>query len=173
MDCDARDATCFIFTYRDGLLSRVGHDLKLAVQQFTVSVTPAGVRAEFDPGSLRVISAMRHGAEDPTALSDRDRRQIDRHIAASVLRPVSHPRITFHGELAEQGEGLVVNGHLSLAGVTRPVTAAVARHGARWNTRIRLDQTQFGIVPFSALLGTLRVQAAVDIKLDVPALDRS
>ena len=37
---DQQSATCQVFTYKEGLLSAVGHDLKINVGRFTVDVDP-------------------------------------------------------------------------------------------------------------------------------------
>lgn len=47
---DASSADCFVFTYKEGLLSAVAHDLKLRVTRFTIDTEGDAVRAEFADG---------------------------------------------------------------------------------------------------------------------------
>jgi hypothetical protein len=54
-------AECLVFTFKDGLLSKIAHDLKVQVTRLVVDVTPVAVRAEFDLQSLRVVVAMKDG----------------------------------------------------------------------------------------------------------------
>src|SRR5689334_24408339 len=89
-------ATCEVFTFREGVLAAVGHDLKLCVQTFDVQSDAGSVRARFDASSLRVVAAMRGGKEDPGALSDRDRREIERNCAREVLEAHRYPRSEEH-----------------------------------------------------------------------------
>ncbi len=41
-----------------------------------------------------------------------------------------------------------------------------------WTAEVRLQQPDFGIRPYRAMLGTLRVQPDVLIRMSVPAPDR-
>ena len=59
------DTTCRVRTFREGLLSGLGHDLELAVTVFAIEVDE-GARtgtATFDAASLRVVRALRDGVE--------------------------------------------------------------------------------------------------------------
>jgi hypothetical protein len=165
---DATGADCFVYTYREGLLSRVGHDLKLRVSDFTITADGDRLTAVFDPGSIETVCAMRRGTEDPTALSERDRRQIEDNLHDQVL-PARGGAIRFEAALvAPRGDRWSLPGQLTLNGVTRPLTPEIVRRGDRWTTRVRLTQSDYGIKPFRALLGTLRIQSHVDVELSLP-----
>ena len=88
-------ATCEVFTKREGVLAAVGHDLKLRPERFEIEADATSVRARFDPSSLRVAAAIRAGREDPSAVSERDRRDIERSCAREVLEAHHFPEITF------------------------------------------------------------------------------
>ena len=88
-------ATCEVFTFREGVLAAVGHDLKLRPERFEIEAGGSSVQARFDAGSLRVVAAMRGGREDPGSLSDRDRREIERSCADQVLEARRFPEISF------------------------------------------------------------------------------
>src|SRR5438128_8284463 len=96
-------ATCEVFTKREGVLAAVGHDLKLRPERFEIEADATSVRARFDPSSLRVAAAMRAGREDPAAVSERDRRHIERSCAREVLEATRFPEITFASSEVQSG----------------------------------------------------------------------
>lgn len=166
---DATTAECLIFTYKHGLLSKVGHDLKLRVRTFEARVEADRIEATFDPRSLETVSAMKDGRENPRALSERDKRQVLENIARDVLHPDRFPEIRYTAEQVEQqGERWRVRGRLLLHGVERPVPVQAAPEGEHLVARVRLRQPDFRIVPFTAILGTLKIKPEVDIELRVP-----
>src|SRR5688572_22210663 len=64
---NASNAECLVFTYKDGLLSAVAHDLKIRVTDFSLTVDEAQdeVSGTFNAGSLRVVNAMSSGTDTP------------------------------------------------------------------------------------------------------------
>jgi polyisoprenoid-binding protein YceI len=174
---DAESAECTVLTYKEGLLSPVAHDLKIAVTRFSVTVTreadaPFAIRVEVDPASLRVLSAMRDGREAPQLLSESDRRKIERNIVSEVLAASAHPQITFVGTAVPiSADRLEVSGQLTLHGRTRELRCTARTTSDRHVAEVRLHQPDYGIKPYTALLGTLRVQADVTVRLSVPRLE--
>jgi hypothetical protein len=168
MRYDARDAEVLIFTYAEGLLAGVAHDLKLKVTEFTIEVDGAAsaVLATLEPSSVRVICAMVHGLEDTAALSSHDLREIEHHIALEVLQPAHHGELRFEGYLAEPE---LLRGTLTLHGQMGELEVPVRREGAVWITEFTLDQRAWGIRPYRAMLGALKVKAEVRVRVAVPA----
>lgn len=170
---DAEAAECLIFTYKEGLLSAAAHDLRLVVTrlQLQVAEAPLHIDARFDAGSLRVAAAQRDGADDPSALSEGDRRKIERAIVEEVLDARRHPEIRFRSDrVTAEGEGYLIEGQLTLHGATRPLTlrSGPAAGGAQI-AEVTLHQPDFGIRPYSALLGALKIRPDVRVRLRVPA----
>lgn len=166
------DAECRVLTYREGLLSGLGHDLELAVTRFTIEVDDAARTADasFDAGSLRVVRALRDGAELPGALGDGDRQSIEASIRGDVLHADRHPAVRFRSTaVTEAAGGYDVAGTLALHGVERPVTLALRPEGDRLVAAVTLHQPDFGIRPYRALLGTLKVKPDVTVRLSLPA----
>ena len=168
------DARCRIYTYKEGLLSAVGHDLLLEVGAFEVAVEPGeGLTATFETRSIAVINALRDGVPDPAALSDKDRTTIAGYLHDDVLHSRRHPKITFRGtdfrEDDDEDDAWEVEGDLNLHGRTRSLTATVALRDDRWVSRVRIHQPDYGIAPFRALMGTLRIAAHVEVELSIPA----
>jgi hypothetical protein len=165
------NAVCRVFSYREGLLSGVGHDLELDVTRFQIEVDERArtVVARFDPGSLRVLRAMRDGKELPDALSDGDRATIEKHTRGDVLDAGHHPEICFTSSaVADAGGGWDLTGTLALHGVERQITVQVRPEGGRMVATVPLHQADFGIRPFSALLGALKVKPDVTVRLSLP-----
>ena len=140
-----------VLTFKEGLLSRVAHDLKLAVE----ARVEDGV-AVLDPAALRVVTAMKKGREAPKTLSDKDTRSIEQSMRDEVLHVTRFPEIRFE---ASSVEGDRVSGTLTLHGVSKPVVLTF-RGGV---AKVRLDQRDFGITPFTAMMGTLKVQPVVEV----------
>jgi len=166
---DASSASCLVYTFKEGLLSRVGHDLQLSVARFSIQWSPDGtVEAEFDPASLRVDCALKRGTPDHRALSPKDKADIDERTRSKVLHTSRHPDIRFAGVATREDDGRVqVSGDLHLHGAVRPLRATAHPRGKELVLRVRLMQPDFGIVPFSALMGTLRIKPEVDVELRI------
>jgi polyisoprenoid-binding protein YceI len=161
---DASNAEVLVFSYKDGLLAKMAHDLKIRVESFTIDVDEEtrAVEARFDPKSLRVVSARKDGRDDPGTLSSGDIQKIHANIEKDVLEVKRYPEITFRSrEVVESERGHRVAGDLTLHGTTRPIVAEIIREGETLRTEIRLHQPDFGVKPYSAALGALKVKADV------------
>jgi len=168
---DASNADCFVFTFKEGLMSAVAHDLKLRVGSWHMDVdADAGtLSASFDAGSLRYVTAMKDGRENRSALGI-DAKKIEKNIQKDVLNVRKNPTVTFKAtSLTASGDGYSVTGDLSLNGVTRSVTGTVTRQGGRLETLVRLNQPDYRIKPYSAMLGALKIKPMVEVKISVPA----
>jgi polyisoprenoid-binding protein YceI len=160
---DATTAECLVYTFREGLLAAVGHDLCLRVERFAVEVTgepmsPA-ILARFDAASLRATGTV----------SPADARKIERDAADAVLAAGSFPSIEFRStRVVRDGDRARIDGALTLHGVTRALAVDAVADGDAWRAEVQLDQRDFGIKPFSAMLGTLRVRPDVRVAIRVP-----
>lgn len=167
---DHGTATCLVFTYKEGLLSPIAHDLKIEVTRFSIETDPdvPSVRAELDPGSLRVVTAMRDGRPHD-ALSDKDKREIEKNIREDVLHTKRHASIRFASTAVRRdGDAFEVEGDLTLHGATNRIRTRVAPEGDVLVAELTLHQPDFGIKPYRAALGALRVQADVEVRVSVP-----
>lgn len=173
---DATTATCHVFTFKEGVLSAVAHDLRIRVERFTIEIdeTAGTIVARFSASSLRVDCAMKDGREDFAALSDRNKREIEGNIEGEVLHARRHPEIVFrstkiHGGIEAEGDERRIEGTLSLHGTERPLPAIARRQAGRWTAEVELRQPDFGIKPYSAMLGTLKIKPVVRVRVSVPA----
>ena len=169
---DSTTATCQVFTLKEGVLSAVAHDLRIRVERFSIEVDEAAgtVRGTFFASSLRVDCAMKNGREDFDALSDRNRREIEGNIADDVLHARRFPEIAFRSTRIDgEGDERRIEGTLSLHGTERPLRVTARRQAGQWVAEVELRQPDFGIKPYSAMLGTLKIQPIVRVRVSVPA----
>jgi polyisoprenoid-binding protein YceI len=169
---DEKNAQCRVFTFKDGLLSKVAHDLELSVTRFSVQVDldALSIKAELDPRSLRVLHAVQAGKAAPQALSDADKEKIAGQIQKEVLHVERHPSIVFTSRRASArpGGGYSVSGDLTLHGTTRSISFETRVEGSQQVAEVELHQPDYGIVPFKAMLGTLKVKANVRVRVAIP-----
>ena len=160
MKHDAASAEVLVYTYREGILSAIGHDLCLRVTRFSVEVgADDAIVAELDATSLRATGAISQG----------DARKIEGNAAHDVLAARRYPKIAFRStRVVRDGDRARVEGELQLHGVSRPVAFEAFDDGTDWRADVRLDQRDFGIKPYTAMLGALRVRADVLVRVRVP-----
>lgn len=172
---DERTATCRLFTEKEGLLSAVAHDLELSVTRFSIEREgDKTVRARFDARSLRVLHALRSGVAAPSLLSAGDLRKIEENIVNDVLDARRFPEILLVSRRVERaGEGFVMEGDLTLHGKTRSVRINVVRSGGELVAKHVISQPDYGIRPYSAMLGALRIKPDVRVVIRVPADSKS
>ena len=168
------EGTVHVYTFRAGLLGRVGHDLRLSLERFEFEFEegsdPRSVDATFWPESLSVEGAMVEGDLDREGLSGSDRRKIRGNIRRDVLQTDEYPEATFSGAAESLGEDRWrVDGELELVGQSRPLSFEVRRQQGRFRTRVELTPTRWGIPPYKALMGALRLEDRVVVEVDVPA----
>jgi hypothetical protein len=169
-ELDAANAQCLVFTKKEGLLSSAAHDLKLRVERFRVRVDGVAVDASFDATTVRVVCARRGDEELPGVLSARDRAEIERNLAGKVLQTGRYPSIRFRSTTvtADPG-GFRIDGMLELHGRERTVMVLARKEGDRVVADCAVHQPDFGIQPFSAMLGALKVKPDVTVRIIVPA----
>ena len=166
---DQNNAECFVFTFKEGLLSPIAHDLRIRITRFSIQVDEpqSSVVASFDTSSLVVDTPMKDGAENPSALSAADKEKIAGQIRDDVLHSAKHGQAEFRSTsvTARPDGGYDVSGELALHGVTRPLTAQTQLVAGRQQVELKLNQPDFGITPYRAMLGTLKIQPEVTIRI--------
>ncbi|HJL17818.1 MAG TPA: YceI family protein [Sandaracinaceae bacterium LLY-WYZ-13_1] len=168
---DAETADCRVFTYKEGLLSAVAHDLELRVGSFEVELSDdrASVTATFEPRSIRVVDAIVEGRRSPGTLSEKDKAKIESNIVTEVIPVKQHADVRFtSSEIREVDAGWEIRGTLELAGHERELTIPVHREEGRAVGEVTLHQPDFGIKPYSAMLGALKIQPDIKIRIELP-----
>lgn len=153
-----------LFVFKEGLLSAIGHDLRLSVREFKIELDEDRITATFRSDSVRVEGAMRNDRLDDGALSPKQKREILDNVADKILLHRRFPEVVFRG----RRQGMKVTGDLTMVGRTNPVELTVANIGGRYKGRVELQPLRWGIQPFSALFGTLKIQDRVVVEFDIP-----
>jgi hypothetical protein len=170
---DSTTAQCLVYSFKDGLLSKIAHDLKHRVTRFKLAVDEQArsIHAEIDASSLCVDCVMQDGVESGADLSDSDKSRIEQQIAEDVLHAKDHPTIRFRStSVTPSVEGLYIQGTLALNDHTRPVSTVARRVNNHYEAEMVINQPEFGIKPFSAMLGTLKIKPEVVVRFTVPAV---
>ncbi len=160
--------TLKVHTYREGVAQKLGHDLIIEVVKWdaTLEVDPDGtiqsVRLTADPSSLEV----REGHNGARALTDKDRKDIAGSIDEKVLR--GKPIEFTSTAVGPRNGGVTVRGDLTMADTTRPAAFDVEVSGdGRVAGTIPVTQSEWGIKPYKAFMGALKVRDTIEIVLDV------
>ncbi|WP_169946677.1 YceI family protein [Microbispora sp. H11081] len=166
-----RSGRLLILTTRAGLGAKAGHDLTIEVTRWRGE---AVVRPD-DPAECRVsleaeVASMRvrEGTGGIKPLTDSDRVEIEKNMRVKVLKADQHPLVTFRSSrVTGSPEAFRVEGDLTIAGVSRPVAVDGAFAEGRVRGRATVVQSHWGIRPYSALLGALKLHDEVEVIFDV------
>ncbi len=154
-------------TGRTGAAAKAGHDLVIEVTAWEgtlrVGDSPAdtSVELEADATSLHV----REGTGGMQSLGDDDKANIRTTIGDDVLK--GHA-IAFRSTAVSGADGqLSVQGELTLLGTTRPLAFDLALgDDGRLSGVAVIKQTDWGMKPYSALFGALKVADEVRVEID-------
>lgn len=180
---DARASEVRVLVYRDGPLARFGHNhvivgrvegearagrtadtsgFRLTIPVESFAVDPPGARAE-------------EGSEFAADVSEQARRATrENMLGREVLDAARFPSIRIESvALGGPPWNPTVTARVTLRDATRDVrfAAAVFAHGDTLTViaNFRIRQSEFGITPFAALNGGLRVGDAIDLRLRLVA----
>lgn len=163
------NATLRVKTGRHGAAAKAGHDLTIEVKSWEATLTvaddPAGSSAELsaDATSLHVLE----GVGGLQALGDDDKADIRKTIDKDVLKKKD---ISFTStSVAAEGDALSVTGDLTMGGKTKPVTFTLTGDGDSIDGSAKVKQETWGIKPYSALFGALKVNDEVTVEIKSPA----
>lgn len=166
----AGDTDLLVHTTCDGAAARLGHNLTLVFTAWrAVLVTgdePAtsSLEVTVDLDSLDIRDSS--GGVKP--MTDHDRAEIKRNAAKS-LRTREHPQLRFvtTGITGSWTAG-EVTGDVTLNGTTGPATFQVVALDGGFRLGGELKQSAFGIKPYSAMMGTLRLSDSVLVEVHLP-----
>jgi polyisoprenoid-binding protein YceI len=162
------DGTLSVNTGRIGAAAKAGHDLLIHVTAWQGALVvgddaaPSSVELTADATSLHV----RQGTGGMKGLNDDDRKSIRETIDDDVLK--RHP-IEFRStavDAAADGRWSV-QGELTLVGKAAPLAfdVAIDADGALKASAV-IKQSNWGIKPYSALFGALKVADEVTVSID-------
>ena len=172
------ESSFWVFVGKTGFLSALAHDHEIGVKSFSgrVVVPAAGagggsLELEVDAPSLAVLD------KKP---SEEDKKKIFNSMHNEVLESAKYQKITFKSvsvsdvkQTGNDAYSFVVNGDLTLHGVTKriavPVAATVTPQQLRATGKYTLKQSDYGIKPYSAAGGTIKVKDEVVVNFNIVA----
>jgi hypothetical protein len=156
------NATLSVHTRRGGAAAKAGHDLELHVARWeaTLDLDAGSAELTADGSSLRVEK----GTGGMMELGDEDKENIHKTIDDEVLEKRN---ITFRSTRVEAAgdDHWRVDGDLTLAGGTQPISFDLSARDGAVQATATVTQTRWGMKPFSALFGTLKVLDEVEVRL--------
>jgi len=160
------NATLRVKTGRHGAAAKAGHDLVIEVKSWEATLNVAddasasSLELTADASSLHVVE----GVGGMQALGDDDKADIRKTIDKDVLKKKA---IEFQStSVAEADGGLAVSGDLSMGGTSKPVDFVVSGDGTKISASAKVSQSDWGIKPYSALFGALKVNDDVMVEVD-------
>ena len=161
-----QNGSMVVRVYREGMAKKAGHDLIIDVKNWKATATIAENPADStftgtaDVGSFTV----REGVGGVKPLSEGDKADIKKNITQKIL---TSPEISFTSNSVHQnGDAADVTGEMSIMGRTNPVTVKLVKDGNKVKGNLSVVQSKWGIKPFQAMMGALKVKDQVDIELE-------
>lgn len=162
------DGELLLRTGVTGRAAKMGHRLTIAMQHWQATVQwaegePARAELTVDVGSLQVL----HGEGGVKALSGPEKALVRSNTLKSL--DANHfPRISFRAESIEKRpDGYRLSGTLQVRGKERPqeIELCTADLGDTWrmSTETVVRQSDFGVKPYSLLMGSLKVANEVSV----------
>jgi polyisoprenoid-binding protein YceI len=156
-------------TSRTGVGRRVGHDLVIEATRWQGDVTAAAepegfaVSVVVDVDSLEV----REGLGGVKPLTGKDRVDIQKNLR-DLLDSKTHPQIVFSStSVTRSGASVVVEGNLTIRGETQPVSLRCQLTDDRVRGSATVEQARWGVRPYSAFLGALKLADEVEVEFNV------
>lgn len=159
------DGELLLLTSVEGKAARLGHALTLRVEDWSCTTTfdgqaPTAVTLTAQLPSLSVVK----GSGGVKPLSDKDKRTI-LTSAGKTLGAQTNPTLSFTSTSIDGTSA--VHGTVDLHGTTRPIDVTVSVQGDQVQATTTIRQTDFGITPYSQMLGALQVGDDVEVRLAV------
>ena len=161
VDVGPEHGTLTLSTGVEGKMAKAGHALTIAVRDWRATVeldgdvaTSVTLRAVL--ASLEVVSG--EGGLKP--LSDKDKRT----IRDNALETLKTPEVVV---TSRSVDGHHVEADLTVAGATRPVSFDLVVDGRHVTATVPVVQSDFGVKPYSTMMGQLKVRDRVDVRLEV------
>lgn len=162
---DAQRSTITIHVGKAGLFSAAGHEhwINAPISSGTIRESPSPhIEFAIDTAAMTVKPDPKVDAKTQATIQN-DMEQV-------TLDVRNYPKITFESRRIEpSGDGWRVEGTLTLHGVSKIVSLTVHKDGSAYLCRTTLKQTDYGIKPFSAGGGTVKVKDEVELDFRIVA----
>ncbi len=172
------ESSFWVFAGKSGVFSALAHDHEIGVKSFggKVTVPQSGAAG----GSLQLEVEAKSLVVLDKKPSEEDKKKIFDSMHNEVLESARYEKISFRSvsvsDLKQTGDkaySFTLSGDLALHGVTKriavPVTLTITPPQLRAVGKYTLRQTDFGIKPYSAAGGTIKVKNEVVVHFDIVA----
>ena len=166
---DAANGDLHIITGTAGPAAKMGHRLTIAMQSWQATVQWEGAKPTSVDVTVSVDSLQVLGGEGGVTPLTAPERIVARANALKSLDAKKFPQIRFTSEqISTTKAGYRLEGTLEIHGKSRPQTVDVtaAEGGSRFSTEVRVRQSEFGVKPYSLMMGALKVADEVTVRFD-------
>jgi polyisoprenoid-binding protein YceI len=158
------DGKVLVNVYKDGVAAKMGHDLTLEATSWSgkADINPddpsaSSISVTIDIGSLEVLEGK--GGAKPLSQGDKA------DIVKNITKTLGRGDITFESTSVS---GSSLKGDLNIGGKSGQVTLNLnVNDNGTVTGNTSFNQSQFGIKPFSAMLGALKVKDNVEVSVEV------
>lgn len=166
-----QSGSLLVKTARTGLGSKAGHDLTIEVTRWegtavvdTADPANSSVSIDAEVDSFEV----REGTGGVKPLTDSDRADIKKTLREKILLSARYPSIAFRSRTVEGSQdSFTVEGDLTIVGTTQPVTVQGSLADGRARGSARVTQSRWGIKPYQAFFGALKLKDEVTVEFEV------
>lgn len=164
-----------VWTGKAGILGAFGHHHVIRAGTVTGTIVWDAERVQSSRVEVVVpvadLHVVREGADE------NDWSDVEKAMREAVLHSNLHPTVEFRSRIVSRTEkGVHVVGDLSLEGRSRPVAVDVdlddSNDSLRANGSFRVRQTDFGIEPYRAAAGTIKVADEVEFRFSAVGTPR-
>jgi polyisoprenoid-binding protein YceI len=165
---DASDGELLVHTGVTGRAARMGHRLTISMRRWRATVKwaadePVAAKLTVDVNSLEVL----RGDGGVTPLSGSEKSLV-RSNALRSLEAGRFPQISFEADsIDKSADGYRLSGRLQIHGTTREqeIDLGTTDLGDSWrmSTQVGVRQSDFGVKPYSLLMGALKVADEVTV----------
>jgi len=157
-----------ILTGVEGRAAKMGHRLTLAMQSWQAVMQFNGEKATKAELTVDVDSLQVLGGEGGVKALSKPEKGVCKSNAFKSMDVKKYPQIRFvSDDIATTAGGYRMTGALEIHGISRPqvVDLTVEDGGSAWtlSARAAVQQTDYGVKPFSLFMGTLKVADEVTI----------
>ena len=155
-ELNAIDGWLHLNTWKEGLLSKMGHDLLLNIEEFSLSIDgevegPWQAQLTVRKDSFQVV--------EPTTLSAKDRTDIHKNICKELPSDIQ-----FVGEIKKDSETkLLANGKISIGRHQSPIRFYFDLDEKKVSGRGELTHSALKLKPFKAPFGLIRIKDQIEL----------
>ena len=154
-----------VFTFKEGLLSPVAHDLRLRAAGTSAELDGENLVVRLPLQELRVEGVMRAGVLDPRGLTAAQYGEIERAVRTEVLHTERFPEAVYRGRCVETSDQFTVAGELELSGRRATLSGQGRRSQHDYHLSLELVPSRWGIAQYRALFGAIRLKDVVRVEV--------